>query len=76
MPSRDGTGPTGNGPVWGGGMGRGLGAGRGLGGGPYAAGPGGNCVCPACGYKLQHATGTPCTNVACPKCRSRMVRAA
>jgi len=42
----------------GGGGGRGGGAGRGAGqgpgrmGGPYAAGPGGKCVCPSCGHRV------------------------
>jgi hypothetical protein len=54
--------------------GRGQG-GRGRGGGPYAAGPGGDCICPSCGYRKPHQVGIPCMNEACPKCGTRMVRA-
>jgi len=56
----------------GGGFGRGRGnQGRGRGGG---AGPGGNCLCPACGYKTPHPRGTPCSQMACPKCGTPMIR--
>jgi len=48
--------------------------GRGRGGGPYAAGPGGDCVCSACGYKQQHQVGKPCNSLTCPKCGARMTR--
>lgn len=58
----------------GGGAGRGSGSGRGRMGGPYAAGPGGDCVCPSCGYRAPHQAGVPCTNQTCPKCGARMVR--
>jgi hypothetical protein len=76
MPRGDGTGPGGQGPGTGRGMGRsrGLGKGRGLGGGPFAAGPSGNCVCPACGYKEPHITGQPCMGKACAKCGTQMTR--
>jgi len=67
MPRRDGTGPFGQGP----GTGRGMGMGRGRRGG---AGPGGFCICPACGIKVAHQAGVPCTSMTCPKCGSRMVR--
>ncbi len=60
MPGRDGTGPTGQG--------------RGRMGGPFAAGPGGVCVCPECGYKSEHARGRPCSQQKCPKCGSPMAR--
>jgi hypothetical protein len=53
--------------------GRGQG-GRGRGGGPYAAGPGGDCICPNCGYRKTHQVGVPCMNEACPKCGTRMTR--
>jgi len=43
-------------------------------GGPKAAGPTGYCVCPSCGHKVPHVAGTPCTELTCPKCKSRMVR--
>jgi hypothetical protein len=64
----------------GGGGGRGQGGGRGRGGGPgrmggsKAAGPGGNCVCPACGHKRTHQIGKPCYQIKCPKCGTNMTR--
>ncbi|MBN2019574.1 MAG: hypothetical protein JW749_05050 [Sedimentisphaerales bacterium] len=72
MPRGNGMGPAGGGR----GMGRGggQGGGRGQMGGPFAAGPGGNCVCPNCGTKVPHATGSPCSQLSCPKCGSRMTR--
>jgi predicted DNA-binding protein (UPF0251 family) len=62
------------------GQGFGRGAGRGLGrgrmGGPFAAGPGGTCVCtnPECKNEITHQVGVPCYQVKCPKCGSPMVR--
>jgi hypothetical protein len=58
----------------GGGAGRGRGTGGGRMGGPKAAGPGGYCVCPACGKRVAHVAGQPCTERQCPKCGTRMVR--
>lgn len=58
----------------GGGAGRGGGRGPGRGGGPYAAGPGGECVCPSCGHRQPHAVGTPCYQLTCPKCGTTMTR--
>ncbi|MFH1075625.1 MAG: NifB/NifX family molybdenum-iron cluster-binding protein [Pseudomonadota bacterium] len=61
----------------GGGMGQGRGGGgqgRGRMGGPFAAGPGGNCVCPQCGHKELHKRGIPCVESKCPKCGSTMTR--
>ena len=58
--------------------GRGRGGGRGTRGrmgGPYAAGPGGDCVCPNCGNRMPHQAGIPCYNQKCPKCGTKMVRA-
>ncbi len=49
--------------------------GKGRGRGPYAAGPGGVCKCPNCGYEQPHAPGQPCTQLICPKCKTRMIRA-
>ena len=72
MPRGDGTGPTGQGPGTGRGMGRGQGRGRM--GGPFAAGPGGNCVCPNCGAAVVHAAGQPCNAKSCPKCGTKMTR--
>ena len=43
-------------------------------GGAYAAGPGGSCVCPKCGYKAPHAPGQPCNRKSCPKCKTAMTR--
>ena len=68
MPRGDGTGPRGQGPK----TGRGIG-GKGLGGGS-AAGPGGHCVCPECGEKTNHQVGTPCDQRKCSKCGAAMVR--
>lgn len=74
MPGGDGTGPSGQGP----GTGRGRRAGRGQGGrgrmGGFAAGPGGQCVCPSCGHKVAHQAGVPCTDRKCPKCGAAMTR--
>ena len=55
------------------GRGRGLG-GRGRMGGPLAAGPGGFCVCPKCGYREPQIIGQPCMNKKCPKCKTLMKR--
>ncbi|MCK9276255.1 MAG: DUF5320 domain-containing protein [Syntrophales bacterium] len=74
MPRGDGTGPRGQGPKTGRGMGgQRQGGGRGLGGG-FAAGPGGYCVCPNCGEKADHQLGTPCYEQKCPKCGTAMTR--
>jgi hypothetical protein len=72
MPRGNGTGPAGGGR----GMerGRGQGGGRGQMGGPFAAGPGGNCICPSCGAKMPHIVGQPCNQRVCPKCGVRMTR--
>ena len=48
--------------------------GRGRMGGPYAAGPGGQCMCPSCGYREIHNPGRPCTNQKCSKCGDSMIR--
>ncbi len=52
----------------------GRGFGRGRRGGPLAAGPGGYCVCPVCGYGEPHQAGIPCNQKKCPKCGTLMVR--
>ena len=67
MPRGDGTGPAG--------MGAGTGRGGGRMGGPLAAGPGGRCKCPACGYEITHARDAPCNQTKCPKCGAMMARA-
>jgi len=71
MPRGDGTGPTGQGQGTGRGMGQSGGRGR---GGGFAAGPGGYCVCPACGEKATHQLGSPCYDQKCPKCGAVMTR--
>jgi len=53
----------------GGGMGRGRGRKGGL-----AAGPGGSCVCPKCGYITPHTLGSPCYQQVCPRCGTPMTR--
>jgi len=60
----------------GGGADRGQGQGGGRMGGPFAAGPGGYCVCPNpnCGHREPHQPGVPCTQQKCPKCGMQMVR--
>ncbi|MCG6905658.1 MAG: NifB/NifX family molybdenum-iron cluster-binding protein [Desulfobacteraceae bacterium] len=63
----------------GGGMGRGGGRGMGRGGGRrggggFGAGPGGDCVCPACGERTPHRPGMPCFEARCPKCGAAMIR--
>ena len=74
MPRGDGTGPAGQGSGAGQRIGRGQGQGRGRMGGPFAAGPGGNCVCPNCGATAAHAAGQPCNAKNCPKCGTKMTR--
>jgi hypothetical protein len=71
MPRGDGTGPRGQGPGTGRGLGRGGGRGR-MGG--RGAGVGGECVCPNCGHRATHQTGTPCYEIRCPKCGTPMTR--
>lgn len=67
--------PGGRGGGGGGGTGRGGGGGQGRGqGGGRAAGPGGECVCPACGATVRHQRGTPCFEMDCPKCGTKMLR--
>ncbi|MEA1993881.1 MAG: hypothetical protein U9N35_05750 [Euryarchaeota archaeon] len=55
------------------GQGSGQGAGRGRMGG-QAQGPGGNCVCPKCGYTTKHQLGTPCYQMKCPECGTQLRR--
>lgn len=62
------------------GRGRGFGMGRPrkgrgrMSGDKAGAGPGGNCICPSCGYSERQVRGQPCMNKKCPKCGSRMTR--
>jgi len=50
-----------------------AGGGRGRMGG-FAAGPGGTCKCPKCGYEELQVRGQPCMNKKCPKCGTKMTR--
>lgn len=66
-----------------GGGGRGGGGGGGMGGrgrgrmsGGFAAGLGGSCICPNCGYTAPHVVSAPCYQQICPRCGSRMTRKA
>jgi len=52
-------------------MANGQGMGR-MGGG--GAGPGGECVCQACGHREPHQQGQPCNQKKCPKCGQIMTR--
>ncbi|MEA3357034.1 MAG: hypothetical protein U9Q67_01220 [Patescibacteria group bacterium] len=72
MPSKDGTGPLGQGPVAGRGRGRGMGRGLGRGAGRKTLGGTAECTCPKCGHKEPHKRGIPCTEVKCPKCGTPM----
>ena len=79
MPRGDRTGPGGQGPGTGRGMGRSgagrgqSGGGRGQGGG-FAAGPRGYCICPNCGERAAHQSWTPCYEQQCSKFGTAMVR--
>lgn len=68
MPFGDGTGPLGQGP----GIGRGIGRNRS--GTRNNSGPGGYCICLSCGAKASYQAGTPCTSMTCPNCGARMIR--
>ena len=37
-------------------------------------GPGGDCVCPECGYKIPHQRGAPCSSLQCPNCKINLER--
>jgi hypothetical protein len=65
---------TGAGPGGGRGGGRGGRRRQGRMGGNLAAGPGGLCVCPSCGYKEDHVAGKPCFDKKCPKCGNALIR--
>ena len=75
MPRGDGTGPIGQGPIAGRGLGQGAGrSSKGRMGGPSAAGPGGICKCPECGHEQAHIRGQSCNQIKCPKCDKIMTR--
>lgn len=38
------------------------------------SGPGGQCVCPSCGYTTPHETNRPCNEIECPECGATMTR--
>lgn len=61
MRKRDGKGPV-------------EGRGGGRMGGQKKGGPGGNCVCPDCGFKEAQERGNPCYKMDCPECGSKMIR--
>ncbi|MBD3310604.1 DUF134 domain-containing protein [Candidatus Woesearchaeota archaeon] len=48
--------------------GRGMGRGRGF------RGPAASCVCTSCSYQAAKKPGVPCSTLACPKCKSPMIR--
>ena len=50
------------------------GKGKGRMGGRFAAGPGGNCICPKCNYKTPQTRGVPCRSKKRPKCGTLMIR--
>lgn len=75
MPRGDGTGPTGQGPGTGRGMGRrgSKSVGR-MGGNRPGTGITGNCICSSCKVVVPHKQGVPCYSVKCPNCGQAMVR--
>ncbi len=40
------------------------------------AGPGGTCVCPACGFRVEHQRGQSCAQTKCPACGQSLIRSA
>jgi cation diffusion facilitator family transporter len=42
--------------------------------GGFGLGPGGECLCAKCGYRMSHKKGIPCYKQICPKCKGRMTR--
>jgi len=54
-----------------------VGEGRGAGGDRQGEGAGEGapreCVCPKCGYEMEHERNVPCTEIKCPKCGAMMV---
>ena len=50
------------------------GRGPGRNNGPLNAGPNDYCVCPKCGYRVEHVVGQPCYDKKCAKCGTQMIR--
>jgi len=75
MPGGDRTGPpSGRGRGTGRGAGRtGKGSGR-MGGTNPGSGTIGNCICPNCQTRIPHQVASPCYNLSCPKCGTKMVK--
>ncbi len=42
--------------------------------GEQGRGPGGECVCPKCGYRAAHQSGIPCSTIKCPNCNVYLER--
>ncbi len=45
-----------------------------VGGFKQRLGPGGNLICPSCGWQVQHQRRLPCFNVKCQRCGTNMIR--
>jgi len=56
------------------GFGRGVGRGFGWRRRFRGRGPGGYCVCPKCGYRVEHQPGVPCSSLICPNCKIHLKR--
>jgi uncharacterized Zn finger protein (UPF0148 family) len=41
---------------------------------PNHLGPDGACVCPGCGYRVQHQAGLSCREMNCPNCGRKLLR--
>ena len=47
---------------------------RGFGQGQQGGGSGGYCICPQCGYSVNHQPGIPCKSLVCPDCKVSLLR--
>lgn len=70
MPNLDGSGPRGQGPMTGKGLGRGISRSQNAPG--QRIGGSAECTCPGCGEKIAHRRGVPCAQTKCPKCNTPM----